>query len=198
MTNKYPWSVDHPIPKNSAEENTILGSLKLGQLPGNPDLDTIPTVVGYLIRQSWDSNVLLRPTALQIATTLQDIIAGLETNLPAIDSLLGSDSSGAVDMNSNIGHILRKSLQMVVNRRPLKHTIEKLSDDEFEILISDDSSWTPLKFFVIGAVIYWQITDVDPRKLIKSYPTYLPSASRRGRFDMKKPSSVRNADHELD
>jgi len=41
-----------------------------------------------------------------------------------------------------------------------KHCTERLGDDNFESLLDDDSSSSPVNSFIIGAILFWNLSDV--------------------------------------
>jgi hypothetical protein len=152
ISGRLPYGLANPVLPNCSEFVSIRQKLRGNILPGDiPRI--VPGEVTTVIKQCWQQDPRLRPTAVTIAETLQDLIINLTC---PIDNL-----THASDTNFPAEKVMQASLELICEARE-KNTripkIRRLPPADFNLLI-DDNSWTPVKYFVVGAVIWWKLTD---------------------------------------
>jgi hypothetical protein len=153
ISGKLPYGLANPVLPNCSEFVSICQKLRSNILPGAIPHITHPEVT-TIIEQCWQQDPRLRPTAVTIAEKLQDVIINLTYSF-SVDNL-----THASNANLPIEKVIQASLELIREARKGTHIpkIRKLPAAEFSLLI-DDNSWTPVKYFVVGAVIWWELTD---------------------------------------
>jgi hypothetical protein len=125
---------------------------------------------------------MLRPTAASVAQTLQDIIVGgavhLEGQVKAQSVALRHETFNPLLVPEAI---IKSALQLIQKARevnqnsasliPLK---EKITTSDLNLLVSGDDSWEPVKYFVVGAVIWWGLTDAPIKEFEEDSLLSLP------------------------
>jgi hypothetical protein len=158
MSEKFPYSCAKPVLLNCSEFTSVSENLHRNILPGSITLASHP-VLTSIIRQCWQRDPRLRPTATAIAETLQDLITNLtQFNFGGL-SLSGSSSPS--DSNSHMEKVIEKSLDLIDKARkgtfPLPRS--KVSAADFNLFFNDCNSWSPVKYFAVGALIWWELTE---------------------------------------
>jgi hypothetical protein len=158
MSEKFPYECAKPVLLNCSEFPSISENLHRNILPGSITLVSHP-VLARIIRQCWQRDPRLRPTATAVAETLQDLITSLSQS--DFDCLSLSDGSFLSDSNNYMEKVIEKSLDLIDKARkgtvPLPRS--RLSAADFNLFFNDCNSWSPVKYFAVGALIWWELTE---------------------------------------
>jgi len=116
---------------------------------------------GYLVnllRGCWQKNPKLRPSAAFIAQKLLDVL----TQYAAAPESTISESSPATQQTQLVA-IKQKCFELIQQKRDKKNPIEpRLTTEEFGDLVrSNHEEFDPIGSFLIGAVIWWKLSDFD-------------------------------------
>ena len=111
-----------------------------------------------LLRNCWQMSPKLRPPASFVAQKLLDIL----TQYAAAPNSKISESSPAAQQTQLIA-IKQKCLEMIQQKREKKESVlPRLVNEQFGVLVtSNRQEFDPVCSFLIGAMIWWKLSDFD-------------------------------------
>ena len=193
----FPYNMIGEALPDSNQYTAIQNKLQRGEHPGVLSYANVPRGLLDIIGECWKVNPLLRPTSAEVAMKLQDLLAQ-EVSLRASNNSNSAEfteelSSRIVPPPQAVSELLQEALSLIRKARAVNlespsmiQSSAKLSSAAFEVLIGDDE-WTAVKYFVIGAVIFWQLTDADLGSLYSTSNPIL-SISDNGKLGSKQSS----------
>ncbi|KAN0094155.1 kinase-like protein [Hyaloscypha variabilis] len=154
-----PYGFADPVLPGCSEYLLIREKLHGNILPGSIPFAT-PFALTDIIQQCWKRDPRLRPTTTAIAETLQDLIINL-THPSTFGNFSHPRTEFLNDPNSCVEKVIQASLELIDEARKgtLISTRSKLPAPKFHLLFTDGTSWSPVKYFVVGAVLWWELTD---------------------------------------
>ncbi|KAH8753766.1 kinase-like domain-containing protein [Hyaloscypha sp. PMI_1271] len=173
ISGKFPWDTTRPVLAGHPGNSDILrvrSALSSGKLPGNLELDSLPAAIKDLVADCWHPDPMLRPPAFSIFRTLQDLSVSISSPGINISAILPA-SIHPVPADSILGETLKKAWAMICESRKAHQGKGKLNEEELVTLLSDEVPWTSLRYFVVGAVIWWDLAAKYPENILRAERT---------------------------
>lgn len=174
VTGKHPWgfakSVNQTNPLTQ-DFKLIQNGLRSGKLPNTGQVDILPYQIERLIDACWKQLPQLRPTAAEVAESLQDYIISSsweEAAAADVDDPLREGENMA--MTGIDDDTIIPAMKLIWQARQLNHksvillpVSSRLSRDKYQQIISGDE-WEAVKYFIVGALIFWDLTEIPIRE----------------------------------
>jgi len=164
MNSEFPYAISQPVtPQTPTEYSELKKKLAQKVLPGG--LEKLPAKVAGIVERCWNLNPLLRPTSIEIALALQDLIAeeaSKDDNPQPTSDDEGSTSESSPSEPS--GHLddaiklIRKARMINLESPTIKPTPGNISNAAFESLLSGNDL-TAVQYFAVGGLILWKLTE---------------------------------------
>jgi len=178
MGSEFPYGMSQPVtPQTQPEYSELQNKLSQRVLPGG--LEKLPAEVAGIVERCWNLNAMLRPTAAEAAMALQDIIAEEaskdDTSESTSDEEVSASKSSALELSGLLDDaikLIRKARIINLESPIIKPILGSISIDAFESLLNNDD-WTAVQYFVVGALLLWELTDYQVSALHRAEATSL-------------------------